>query len=315
MSDILIYQSEDGLVQVTISDDTVWLTMQQIADLFIKDKSVISKHLKNIFSEQELDQTSVVAKIATTASDGKKYQVNYYNLDVIIAVGYRVRSDRGAQFRQWASNILKTYLTDGYNLNEQKFSANELQDIKAQILSLSKDINLGESSISVRLESVVATYSKTWDLLLRYDEDRLEAVAPYDDRHISLEYDEAIQAIHVLKNLLFYKNEAGDLFGHERNNGLHAILGNLNQTFDCVALYPSRQEKAAHLIYFIIKDHPFSDGNKRIASLLFLLYLRKAQLNWQLVNNNSLVALAILIAESSPQQKESMINLIINLLL
>ncbi|WP_367364653.1 RhuM family protein [Candidatus Tisiphia endosymbiont of Nedyus quadrimaculatus] len=316
---LVIYQTENGetKVDVQIHDDTVWLTQQQIAELFDKDRTVITKHINKILAEEELDNT-VCAKIAHTASDGKKYDTKYYNLDMIISVGYRVNSKRGVQFRKWAAKILKDYLIKGYSINQDKVVQNRLVQLKQTVELLSTTLNNHNlvNDTGRELVSLIKAYSKTWDMLIKYDEDNLNMPMNLQEASSGLlNYQESIQAILVLRQELQQQGaEAGNLFGVERDDALSAILGNIDQTFGGEQLYQSSQAKAAHLLYFIIKDHPFSDGNKRIGSLLFLLYLSKAKIGLNTMGTNSITSLALLIAESDPMQKELMISLIINLI-
>jgi len=313
-SQILIYKTKDAHIDVQIKSETVWLSLSQMAELFERDKSVISRHLNNIFKEGELDRESVVANFATTAADGKIYKVDYYNLDMIISVGYRVNSKRGIQFRQWATQKLKDYLIQGYSLNHKKMTHEGLKKIQQTLTLLSKTLQnqfLADEK-GVDILSLILSYSKTWNLLFKYDEDELE-IPKGVPAQTTLGYEEALEAIHDLKSQLIQREEATSLFGQHQRDQLEGILGNIEQTFEGQPLYPSLQEKAAHVLYFIIKDHPFSDGNKRIGTFLFLLYLRKQGVTLTIFNNATLVSLALLIAASDPSDKEIMIRLIINL--
>ncbi len=317
--EIIIYQAEDGTisVEVQLSEETVWLSLSQVADLFERDKSVISRHLKNIFKEGELEASSVVANFATTASDGKTYQVDYYNLDAILSVGYRVNSKRGTQFRRWASQILKERVIQGYSLNQKQLSHHSIQQLQHTLTLLSQTLLTQDlvNEKGAEIIHLIQAYTKTWDILLRYDEDRLEAIDTSISVASMLSYKEAIEAITHLKNMLVATKSASSLFGQERGESLQGILGTLEQTFDGLPIYASTVERAAHLLYFIIKDHPFADGNKRIASFLFLLYLKKAEKKLAHMDDNSLIALALLIAESAPSQKELMVKLVQSLLI
>jgi prophage maintenance system killer protein len=315
---IILYQSEDGdtSVDVHLKDETVWLTLNQMAELLDRDKSVISRHLGNIFQTGELAREAVVAKNATTASDGKTYQVDYYNLDAIISVGYRVNSKRGTQFRIWATTILKDHLLRGYSLNRRRLAEKGVEEVR-QVLSLLAGIleshNLVSDEVLAVLE-VVNRYARTWQLLLQYDENNLPAPETKHVTKSSLEIDKARQAIAALKKELMVRKEASEIFGQERGNALSGIIGAVQQTFGGKDLYPSVEEKAAHLLYFVIKDHPFTDGNKRIGSFLFLLFLKKNDLlDQKSFSNKALVALALLTAASEPGQKELMVRLIVNL--
>jgi prophage maintenance system killer protein len=315
---IVIYKNKDGTISVNVqlSQETMWLSLNQIANLFEKDKSVISRHLRNIFNEGELERNAVVANFATTAADDKIYQVDYYNLDTIISVGYRVNSKRGTEFRRWASQVLKDHLIKGYSLDQSNLNNMKIKQLQQAVDLLATTLVKQElvSEIGSEVIEIISKYTKTWDLLLRYDENRLETIKPNNqDNIIELSYQEAVKAINTFCTELMKKGEASNLFGRERDKALKGILGNILQTWGGSALYDSSIERAAHLLYFIIKDHPFSDGNKRIGCLLFLIYLKKAKIIAK-IDDNSLIALALLVAESKPSQKEIMIQLIINLL-
>ncbi|BBB56271.1 cytochrome C [Candidatus Megaera polyxenophila] len=319
---IIIYEDKNGQisVDVVLRDEMVWLNLTQLSELFVRDKSVISRHIKNILKEQELSEVSTVAKFATVQAEGDKSvtrQLEYYNLDMIISVGYRVNSRKAVEFRKWASNILKDYLIKGYSVNYKKIMRKELEELKQTVLLLSNTLlnqNLVNETGS-ELLNLIRTYTKTWDILLKYDENRLE-LPKSGKSGISreLKYKEAKLAIINLKTELLQKSEASNLFGQERGKALDGIIGSLYQTFGGDDLYPSIEEKAAHLIYFIIKDHPFNDGNKRIGCLLFLLFLSINEFKLTSVSPESLTALALLIAESDPKHKKVIIRLVINLL-
>ncbi|MEI6296580.1 MAG: RhuM family protein [bacterium] len=325
-SEIVIYQDKDKriFVDAVLDEDTVWLNLDQMSVLFDRDKSVISRHIKNIFVEKELSYSSVVANFATTAADGKTYKVDYYNLDIIISVGYRVKSKNGVSFRIWATKTLKDHIIKGYTLN-----ADRLEEIKAkQFCEFEQAVGLIKKTIETRqlsggeesgLLKVITEYTNSWLLLQKYDEDGLFLPKKAKKSSFSLEYDFALKAISNLKQDLIKKGEASALFGTERSS-LQGIIGNIYQTFGGSELYLSIEEKAAHLLYFIIKDHPFSDGNKRIGSFLFIVFL--AQNKHLLksngdkkINDNALVAIALLVAESDPLHKDTLIKLITNLII
>lgn len=317
MTDVVIYTAKDGHIEldVNLANETVWLTMNQMVRLFGRDKSVISRHLKNIFQSNELEKESAVANFATTASDSKTYQVDYYNLDAIISVGYRVNSKEGVQFRKWASNVLKENLIRGYTTNDKRLSQQGIYELQQTVELLQKTLvhhdmvnDLGQEAIQL-----ILAYTKTWDLLLAYDEGQLKLPDQSKQTTSKLTYQIALEAIDALKKDLGARNEATNLFGREREGELDSILNNIEQTFGGEQLYKTPEEKAAHLLYFIIKDHPFTDGNKRIGSFMFLLYLKSQSMPIKL-NENGLVALALLVAESNPNQKDMLIRLIVNLL-
>ncbi|MGD0283159.1 MAG: virulence protein RhuM/Fic/DOC family protein [Dissulfurispiraceae bacterium] len=314
---IIIYQSPDGTtgIEVHLEAETVWLTQDQMAELFGRERSVITKHLRNVFREGELDKAAVRAKFAHTAPDGKKYQTQFYNLDAILSVGYRVNSKRGTQFRQWATNVLRDHLVQGFTVNQSRIAAKGLSEMQQAVELLSRTLTnqtlVTETGKDVL--SVIVGYAKTWRLLLQYDENTLILPAGCQPARGVLEYDFARQAISELKQELEGREGATDLFGSERGDALAAILGNIEQTMFGEPLYRTREEKAAHLLYFVIKDHPFLDGNKRIGSFLFLLYNRQEGIP-EIIGENTLTALALLIAESEPANKDLMIRLVVNLI-
>jgi prophage maintenance system killer protein len=320
---IVIYKAKDGrfTVDVMLTEDTVWLTQKQVALLFGTQRPAITKHLKNIFKSKELNEKTVSSILEHTAKDGKIYKTQFYNLDTIISVGYRVNSTRATQFRIWATRVLKEHLLKGYSLNQKRLAetgAKELENALQFIKNASGRRQQLTNEEAHGLIEVIAKYAKSWLLLKSYDENHLPTVKG-QTQTFSLSYDHAQNAISQLKQNLIAKKEASNLFGNEREQGLQAILGNLEQSFGGEYLYPTLEEKAAHLLYFIIKDHPFSDGNKRIASLLFIHYLDRNNCLYKktgetIINDNTLVALALLIAESEPKNKDLMIDLTKNLL-
>lgn len=319
VTEIVLYQADDGTttLEVQLTEDTVWLSQAQMVELFGTTKQSISLHINNIFREGELLKGAVVKDSLTTASDGKKYKVNYYNLDVIISVGYRIKSIRGTQFRIWATSVLRDHLIKGYTVNKHRLAEKGLLEMEQAISLLSKTLQSREliTDQGKAVLSVITHYAKSWMILLHYDEDRLDLPKTKTPVKQVLSYQQAQKAISTLKSELVRREEASALFGQERAEHLQGILGSIDQTFDGEDLYPSVEEKAAHLFYFVIKDHPFADGNKRIGAFLFLLYLRENDLlESSGINENGLVALALLIAESDPKQKDLMIRLILNLL-
>ncbi|MFO1257834.1 MAG: virulence protein RhuM/Fic/DOC family protein [Gammaproteobacteria bacterium] len=281
MTEIVIYTAKDGHVEldVNIADETVWLSMSQMVDLFGRDKSVISRHLNNIFKINELERGATVAKYATVQKEGDrevKREVEYYNLDAIISVGYRVNSKEGVQFRKWATQVLKEHLIRGYTIYDKRFSERGVKELQQTVELLQKTLvhhdlvnDLGQEAIQL-----ILAYTKTWDLLLAYDEGVLKLPEQVKEATPRLNYEAALSAIESLKTDLGARNEATHLFGQERDGGLDSILNNIEQTFGGEPLYKTPEEKAAHLLYFVIKDHPFTDGNKRIGSFMFLLYLK-----------------------------------------
>ncbi len=320
--EIILYQSKDGraAMDVYLADDTVWLTLNQMSELFERDKSVISRHLRNIFQTGDLDKQSTVAKNATVQIEGDREvtrDIDWFNLDAIISVGYRVNSKRGTQFRIWATTILKDHLVKGYTLNQRRLAETGIKEAQ-QVLSLlsntldSHDLINDEGRLVL---SIVNRYARTWQLLLQYDEDNFPATKTGQITTTILDIDKVRLAITSLKQELDIKGESTNIFGNERGDGLAGIIGAIHQTFGGQDLYPSIEEKAANLLYFVIKDHPFTDGNKRIGSFLFLLFLQmNGLLETKKFDNKALVALALLTAASDPGQKDLLIRLIINLL-
>lgn len=320
---IIIYEDTNGEVKLDVSleNETVWLSQKQMEMLFDKSKKTISEHIGNIFKEGELEKDSVVRNFRTTASDGKNYDVAYYNLDVIISVGYRVKSKRGTAFRIWATKVLKEYLINGYAINQKRLQDKGLKELDRTIALLRETIDTSKLELTEAkgLLDVILNYSRTWTLLQGYDEDSLEKNITVHEEKFILDFDEAKDAIAQLKKELISKGEASDLFGKEKAGEFDGVICNIYQTFGGVDLIPSVEEKAANLLYYIIKDHPFNDGNKRIGAFLFILFLAKNNAlyksNGELkINDNALVALALMTAKSDPLQKETVVNLIVNIL-
>lgn len=320
-SDILIYQLEDGETEISVQldNETVWLNLNQIVDLFGRDKSVISRHINNIFKEKELQRDSVVAKNATTASDGKTYQVDYYNLDVIISVGYRIKSKRGTQFRIWANQIIKEYLIKGYSINEKRLTLHneQLKELQESVKILGNILNhkVLTNDESIGLLNIITKYSYALDILDQYDYQSLEIKNTSGKELYQLTYEEAMTQIKLAKK--FHGNS--DLFGHEKDNSFKSSISTIYQTFDGFDLYPSIEEKAANLLYFITKNHSFSDGNKRIAAFLFLYFLERNGILFddngnKRIADNTLVALTLMIAVSKPEEKDTMTKVIVNLI-
>lgn len=312
--EVLLYEASDGQVRVDVRLDreTVWLTQAQMVDLFGRDQSVVSRHLRNVFAEGELPAEGNMQKMHIASADKP---TTLYSLDVIISVGYRVKSRRGAQFRQWATRVLREHLVQGYTFNQTRLAERGLLEARQTLDLLARTLKnqaLVDGTGRAVLE-LITGYADTWRLLLEYDENRL--VLPPGARPSSgvLDHDRANHAIADFKQELIARNEATQLFGNPRGAALEGILASIEQTMFGESLYRSREEKAAHLLYLIIKDHPFSDGNKRIGSFLFMLYLQQEGMAHQL-NPQALTALALLIAESAPASKDLMVRLIINLL-
>ena len=318
MSEIVIYTSPEGEIelQVSVDKDTIWLSQKQMSKLFNKNVRTVSEHIKNMFTEGELEEKSVVREFRITANDGKSYLVAHYNLDVIISVGYRVRSKEGTKFRIWATNVLRKYLLEGYALNKHQLLNQGVDDLRESLFLLEKVLMQQGCLDDLSKEAliIISQYAKSWCLLLAYDEETLELPSSkHNVESRAFEYKSALDVISSLKSKLIEKNQASNIFGVERDKSLQSILNNIEQTFAGEELYASIEEKAAHLLYFIIKDHPFTDGNKRIGSLLFLIYMHLQ--NMQItINESGMVALALLIAESESKQKDLIIRLIVNLI-
>lgn len=314
LSEVLIYEAAPGVpaVAVRLEGEMLWLSQEQIAELFGRERSVVTKHLRNVFKEGELDEKSNVQNLHIAGSDKP---VRFYNLDVIISVGYRVNSKRGTQFRQWATKALRAHLVQGFTLNQARLADRGLTEAQQSLDLLARTLS-NQALVSDAGRDVLALivgYAKTWSLLRQYDEDGLVLPGACEPSRGALGYRMALAAIAQLKAELMSRGEAGTLFGHERGEAFQGILGGIDQTMFGEPLYRSREEKAAHLLYFIIKDHPFSDGNKRVGSFMFLLYLQQESMEMS-INANALTALALLIAESAPSNKDLMIRLVVNLL-
>ena len=315
---IELFIAPDGQVQLAVSMDkeTVWLTQEQMGALFERERSVITKHIRNVFAEGELARDSVCAKFAHTAADGKTYQVDYYNLDVIISLGYRVKSARGVQFRQWATRTLKEHLVQGYTLNQRRLQERGIEFEQAvSLLSRTLSNQQWVSAEGAAVLGVIADYARSWSLLQQYDEQSLSPQAGKQADMRALALADVLAAIEQLKADLIAKGEATPLFGQVRGEGLASSIATIEQGFGDELFYPNVASRAAHLLYFVIKNHPLADGNKRCGSFLFLWYLRLnqhllARPVERLINDHTLVALALLVAESQPDQKELMVRLV-----
>ncbi len=323
-SEIKIYKSPDGdtSIEVKLERETVWLSQKQMAELFDKDSDTIGLHLKNIYKSEELEENSTTEKYSVVRQEGKrnvKRQIKYYNLDAIISVGYRVNSKRGILFRRWATQILKDFLIKGYAINQQKLEQQNIQLKELQktvkILSSAVDYKELSNDESNGLLRIISDYSYALEILDRYDYQTLEIKETSGKETYQLTYEEAIEQIQLTKKT--YGNS--DLFGHEKDNSFKSSVSTIYQSFGGQDLYPSIEEKAANLLYFIVKNHSFSDGNKRIAAFLFLYFLER---NGILLNkygekriaDNALVALTLMIAVSKPEEKETMVKVIVNLI-
>lgn len=331
MEQVEIYKASDNSIEVHVilENESVWLTQKQMADLFDKGRTTINEHIKGIFQEGELEEKVVCRKFRHTtqhgAMKGKMQQssTKYYNLDVIISVGYRVKSKRGTQFRQWATQRLKENLVRGYTINEKRLSQvlQNMQQLEAtikkiQLVGNSEQLNLQEAK---GLLEIISNYTQSFVLLNQFDSNSLLSDKLNENISYEIRYDEAVSAIAELKRQLIQKKEASELFGNQKDDSFAGILGNVVQSFGDEYLYKSIEEQAAHLLYFVIKNHPFSDGNKRIGAFIFIWFPEKNRHRFKKsgelkINDNALVALALLVAQSNPADKEIMVKLIINLI-
>ena len=311
-NEIILFENQNVKLEVNMKDETVWLTQAQMAKLFDRDRTVITKHINNIFKEQELEKEVVVAKFAHTTEHGaikgktQTKEVEYYNLDVIISVGYRVKSNNGVAFRKWANKVLKDYLIKGYAVNNKRL---EVLEKTVKLLDIVSRENENDIKDVIR---VINEYSKALDILDDYDHERLTKEKGTINNN-KIEYEECMSIINLLKN-----DFDSDIFGLERNKGLNSIINNIYQTYMGEDVYKSVEEKAANFLYLIIKNHVFIDGNKRIGATLFIYFLFYYDIlykdNKKVIDNNTLASVTLLIALSNPKEKEVLINLITRLL-
>lgn len=323
-SEILIYKGDNGEteIEVKLERDTIWLSQKQIADLFDKDSDTIGLHLKNIFTTGELEESSTTEEYSVVQKEGTrnvKRKIRHYNLDAVISVGYRVNSIRGTQFRIWANKILKEYLIKGYSINEKtlKQQNEQLQELQKTIRILSSAVQSKEltSDESKGLLSIISDYSYALDILDQYDYQSLLITNTSNKNVYRITYAEAIGQIELVRRT--YGNS--ELFGREKDDSFKSSISTIYQTFDGKDLYPSIEEKAAHLLYFVTKNHSFSDGNKRIAAFMFLYFLSKNGVLYDRYSNkriadNTLVALTLMIAVSKQEEMDVMIKVIVNLI-
>lgn len=318
---IQIYQSDDGQVQLDIQleQETLWLTQLQMSNLFETTPENVLMHLKNIFSEQELDETATTKDFLVVRQEGTRQvqrELKHYNLDAIISVGYRVNSSRATQFRVWATGTLKQHLVEGYTLNRRRLHERGIEFEQAiSLLSRTLVNQQLMNSAGEAVLSVISDYARSWSLLQGYDAQSFKQLSDKQTDMQALNMNDVLAAIAELKKTLIAKGEASELFGQLRGDGLASAIATIEQGFGDDLFYPNIASRAAHLLYFVIKNHPLADGNKRSGSFLFLWYLRINQTLLgkpvdQLINDNTLVALALLVAESQPDQKELMIRLI-----
>ena len=312
---VILYKNR---LEVRLEEDTVWLTQKQMAELFQKDIRTVNEHIKNIFGEGELSSRSVIRKFRITASDGKKYDTTHYNLDVIISVGYRVKSLRGTQFRIWATNVLRKHLVDGYTINEKRLKAqqdkiNELQNAVRLLGNI--ELLEGVSDEAKGIVQIISEYSRALNILDDFDHQRLASPKGTKKSKYKLTYEEARSIIEQMKK----KFRDSALVGQEKDKSFQGSIGAIYQTFDGKDVYPTTEDKAAHLLYFVTKNHSFVDGNKRIAAALFICFLQRNGIllgkdGNKRIDDNALVALTLMIAASKPSEKDIMIKVILNLL-
>lgn len=322
---IIIYQTSDGqtAIDVKLINETIWLNQYQLAELFDTDRTSLVKHIKNIFKSGELIEDSTCENFAQVQQEGKrkiKRDITHYNLDLIISVGYRVNSKRGTQFRIWANKILKDYLVKGYTINEQKLKEQNQQfnSLKQTVALLGNVLQNKEeltSDEATGLLKVVTDYSYALDILDKYDHQQLTLEGTTDQQLFVATYDDAMKAIRDLKD----KFGGSSLFGNEKDESFKGSIGTIYQSFGGVEFYPTIEEKAANLLYFVVKNHSFSDGNKRIAAYLFVWFLEKNNILYRedgskRIGDNTLVALTLMIAESKPEEKDMMVKVVVNLI-
>ncbi|RLB62095.1 MAG: cytochrome C biogenesis protein CycH [Deltaproteobacteria bacterium] len=316
MSEIVIYQQDDGraVLEVHLEQETVWLSQAQLVDLFQRDQSVLSRHIRNVFNEGELEEKSNMQKMHIANSDRP---VVFYNLDVIISVGYRIKSQRGTQFRRWATQVLREHLVQGYTINQQRFEeqGEKLVEIQRAVQLLSRTLTSQEliDDTGKEVLRVISDYAYALDTLDRYDHGSLAVEKTSGPASFVLQYEEAISIVQSMKGEFY------GLFGQEKDQGFRSALGTIYQTFDGKDLYPSIEEKAANLLYFVVKNHAFTDGNKRIAAAVFIYFLSANGILYhpdgsKRLADNALVALTLLIAESHPEEKDTIVKVIVNLI-
>ncbi len=314
--DILIFKTDNGNtnIEVLLEDDSLWLDQYKISELFNTDRTTIGRHINNIYKTGELEESATCAKNAQVQIEGKREvtrDIKIYNLDLIISVGYRVNSIRGTQFRIWSNKIIKEHLVKGYTINEKRLK--QLQQTIQLVNRAAKQISNTDEAQG--LMEVLSDYSRALDILDDYDHQKLSKTISEREVSFSIDYYEAIKAIEQLR----VKFGGSSLFGNEKDQSFKSSIAVIDQTFDGKDLYPSLEEKAANLLYLVVKNHSFTDGNKRIAAWLFVWYLAKNNFLYnedgtKKIVNNTLVALTLLIAESNPAEKEIMISVVINLM-
>ena len=327
-SEVVIFKPKDGQTEFQVvldgEHDTVWVTEQQIMELFGKARRTIGEHIKNIYSEGELDKESTWREFRQVQKEGDRdvsRNVSSYNLDIIISVGYRVKSQVGTEFRKWATQRLKEYLLKGYSINQKLLQTEQqkVEKLQQEINLLNEELFQTQKTLTDGLLSIIENYSKSFELLDKYDKDELSSENLNKDLIYVINYHDVKNAIQQLKASLIAKGEASDLFGNEKDDSFQGILGSISQTVFGELAYPTIEEQAVHLLYSIIKGHPFSDGNKRIGSFIFVWFLEQNghHLNEngeRKINDNTLVTLALAVAQSLPEQRKTVQKLIMNLI-
>ena len=307
-NEIIIFENQNVKLEVNMKDDTVWLNQEQISKLFGKSKSTINEHIKNIYKEEELLESETMTKFGNSEFSDKP--INYYNLDMILSVGYRVKSKNGIIFRKWANKILKDYMLKGYAVNQKRL---EYLEKTVRLINIANrvDEELNDKDAKEILK-VIGEYSKALDLLDDYDHKTVKKQKG-NNSDKKIEYEECLNIINTLKF-----NENSNLFALERDKGLKSIIADIYQTFDNKDVYETLEEKAANLLYLVVKDHVFIDGNKRIAATLFIYFLNFYNIlykeNKKVIDNNTLTALTLLIAQSNPKEKDILVDLVTNFL-
>ncbi len=313
---VVIYQTKSGAIELRgdFSAETIWATQAQIADVFGVERSVVTKHIRNILKDKELNASSVCANFAHTGSDGKTYQVQFYNLDVILSVGYRVNSKQAVEFRKWVTKTLRQYIVDGYAINKKRVAENYQQFLEA-VDNIKQLLPKGAALDTEGVLELISLFADTWLSLDAYDKDALPTKGVTKKR-VAITAEKLTESLSKLKMVLIEKGEATEFFGAERNVGnIAGIVGNVMQSFGGNELYDSAEEKAAHLLYFMVKNHPFTDGNKRSGAYAFVWFLRQAKiLDTARITPPALTTITILVAESDPSRKDNMIKLILSLL-
>lgn len=327
-SEVIIFKPKNGQTEFQVvldsEHDTVWATEQQLMELFGKARRTIGAHIKNIYEEGELDKESTWREFRQVQKEGEREvsrKVSIYNLDIIISVGYRVKSQVGTEFRKWATQRLKEYLLKGYSINQKLLQTEQqkVETLQLEINHLNEELFQTQKTLTDGLLSIISHYSKSFELLDKYDKDELSSENLTKDLIYIINYEDVKNAIQQLKSDLISKGEASELFGNEKDDSFRGILGSISQTVFGELAYPTIEEQAVQLLYSIVKGHPFSDGNKRIGSFIFVWFLEQNRhhLNEKgerKINDNTLVTLALAVAQSLPEQRETVLKLIMNLI-